>query len=105
MRSRPARSVAGRVEKIVYQPGKFINADLDKASVDNERNSLVISTAGVRVDCYVLALVPHFRLTSHLAWYDLTIALLGSKPKLKPWSEIRSVEDVGKSEYRNTAPG
>lgn len=39
--------VAGRVEKIVYQPGKFINADLDKASVDNERNSLVISTAGV----------------------------------------------------------
>ena len=41
--------VAGRVEKIVYQPGKFINADLDKASVDNERNSLVISTAGVHV--------------------------------------------------------
>jgi phosphatidylserine decarboxylase len=41
--------VAGRVEKIVYQPGKFINADLDKASVDNERNSLVISTAGTRI--------------------------------------------------------
>ena len=41
--------VAGRVEKIVYQPGTFINADLDKASVDNERNSLVISTAGVHV--------------------------------------------------------
>ena len=41
--------VAGRVEKIVYQPGKFINADLDKASVDNERNSLVISTSGVRI--------------------------------------------------------
>jgi phosphatidylserine decarboxylase len=41
--------VTGRVEKIVYQPGKFINADLDKASVDNERNSLVISTAGTRI--------------------------------------------------------
>jgi phosphatidylserine decarboxylase len=41
--------VAGRVEKIVYQPGKFINADLDKASVDNERNSLVIATAGTRI--------------------------------------------------------
>jgi phosphatidylserine decarboxylase len=41
--------VAGRVEKIVYQPGKFINADLDKASVDNERNSLVIATANTRI--------------------------------------------------------
>ena len=41
--------VAGRVEKIVYQPGKFFNADLDKASVDNERNSLVIATAGTRI--------------------------------------------------------
>jgi phosphatidylserine decarboxylase len=41
--------VAGTVEKIVYQPGKFLNADLDKASADNERNSLVIATAGARV--------------------------------------------------------
>ncbi len=41
--------VTGRIEKIVYQPGKFFNADLDKASADNERNSLVIATAGVRV--------------------------------------------------------
>ena len=37
------------MEKIVYQPGKFLNADLDKASVDNERNSLVISTATARI--------------------------------------------------------
>jgi phosphatidylserine decarboxylase len=41
--------VAGKVERIVYQPGKFINADLDKASADNERNSLVIATAGARI--------------------------------------------------------
>lgn len=41
--------VTGRVERILYQPGKFFNADLDKASVDNERNSLVISTAGTRI--------------------------------------------------------
>ncbi len=41
--------VAGTVEKIVYQPGKFFNADLDKASLDNERNSLVIATGGARV--------------------------------------------------------
>jgi len=36
--------VAGRVERIVYTPGKFINAELDKASEDNERNSMVLST-------------------------------------------------------------
>jgi phosphatidylserine decarboxylase len=41
--------VSGRVEKIVYQPGKFFNADLDKASADNERNSLVISTGATRI--------------------------------------------------------
>jgi phosphatidylserine decarboxylase len=41
--------VAGRVEKIVYQPGKFLNADLDKASVDNERNSLVIASGAGRI--------------------------------------------------------
>ncbi len=42
--------VVGQVEKIVYQPGKFLSADLDKASADNERNSLVIaSTAGARI--------------------------------------------------------
>jgi phosphatidylserine decarboxylase len=40
---------AGRVEKIIYRPGKFFNADLDKASLDNERNSLVISTAGTTI--------------------------------------------------------
>jgi phosphatidylserine decarboxylase len=41
--------VSGRVDNIVYQPGKFFNADLDKASADNERNSLVISTGNTRV--------------------------------------------------------
>jgi phosphatidylserine decarboxylase len=41
--------VAGRIERIVYQPGKFFSADMDKASADNERNSLVIATGGSRV--------------------------------------------------------
>lgn len=34
--------MAGRVSRIAYKPGKFINAELDKASEDNERNGLVI---------------------------------------------------------------
>jgi phosphatidylserine decarboxylase len=36
--------VAGRIERIVYHAGKFISADLDKASEDNERNAFVITT-------------------------------------------------------------
>ena len=37
--------VAGRVATIAYKPGKFLNADLDKASEDNERNGIVIDSA------------------------------------------------------------
>ena len=33
---------AGEVTEINYRPGKFFYASLDKASVDNERNSLVL---------------------------------------------------------------
>ena len=36
--------MGGVVEKAAYFPGKFINASLDKASEDNERNALVIKT-------------------------------------------------------------
>ena len=36
--------MGGVVEKVAYFPGKFINASLDKASEDNERNALVIKT-------------------------------------------------------------
>jgi phosphatidylserine decarboxylase len=34
--------IAGRVRRIAYVPGKFVNADLDKASEDNERQHLLI---------------------------------------------------------------
>ena len=34
--------VTGRVRKLVYVPGKFLNADLDKASEDNERQHFLI---------------------------------------------------------------
>ena len=40
--------VEGRVAQIVYHPGLFLNADLDKASEDNERNSIVIDTPSGR---------------------------------------------------------
>lgn len=41
--------VAGKIETIAYKPGKFLNASLDKASEDNERNSLVIRMEDDRV--------------------------------------------------------
>ncbi len=47
--------VAGRIERIVYRPGVFINAELDKASEDNERNSLVIGTAQGRIGVVQIA--------------------------------------------------
>lgn len=40
--------VGGRLAAIAYRPGKFFNASLDKASVDNERNSLCIEMADGR---------------------------------------------------------
>ncbi|WP_102108398.1 phosphatidylserine decarboxylase [Oceaniglobus roseus] len=40
--------VAGRVETVAYRPGKFFNASLDKASKDNERNSLCLEIADGR---------------------------------------------------------
>ena len=42
--------IAGRVKRIAYIPGKFVNADLDKASEDNERQHLLIESAdGLRI--------------------------------------------------------
>lgn len=42
--------VAGTLRKLVYLPGKFLNADLDKASEENERQHFVVERAdGVRV--------------------------------------------------------
>ncbi|MYZ47475.1 phosphatidylserine decarboxylase [Propylenella binzhouense] len=36
--------VAARITRVAYKPGKFVSADLDKASEDNERNGFVMET-------------------------------------------------------------
>ena len=42
--------LTGRITRIAYVPGKFVNADLDKASEDNERQHFLIERAdGVRI--------------------------------------------------------
>ncbi|MBU4524637.1 MAG: phosphatidylserine decarboxylase family protein [Desulfomicrobium sp.] len=40
--------VAGRIARIAYFGGKFVNASFDKASTDNERNTLLIEDEGGR---------------------------------------------------------
>jgi phosphatidylserine decarboxylase len=37
--------ITGRIRRIAYVPGKFVNADLDKASEDNERQHFLIEGA------------------------------------------------------------
>jgi phosphatidylserine decarboxylase len=37
-------SVDGTVRLVQYSPGSFVNADLDKASTENERNAVVLAT-------------------------------------------------------------
>jgi phosphatidylserine decarboxylase len=47
--------VSGRIAQILYTPGLFLNAELDKASEDNERNALVIETIGTRIGVVQIA--------------------------------------------------
>jgi phosphatidylserine decarboxylase len=48
--------VDGKIEKVQYFPGKFVNADLDKASIENERNALTITAVnGQTVTCVQVA--------------------------------------------------
>jgi phosphatidylserine decarboxylase len=42
--------IAGEISRVVYIPGKFLNADLDKASEDNERQHILVAAPdGLRV--------------------------------------------------------
>lgn len=47
--------IAGTIEKIIYHPGKFINASLDKASEDNERQTIIINNGKFKIACTQIA--------------------------------------------------
>jgi phosphatidylserine decarboxylase len=47
--------VTGRIEKIAYKAGAFLNAELDKASENNERNSFIISSGANRIGVVQIA--------------------------------------------------
>jgi phosphatidylserine decarboxylase len=46
---------SGRIAQILYTPGLFLNAELDKASEDNERNALVIDAGEARIGVVQIA--------------------------------------------------
>jgi len=41
--------IDGTVERVRYFPGRFFNASLDKASLENERNAMVLRTSSGRI--------------------------------------------------------
>jgi phosphatidylserine decarboxylase len=43
----------GAIQTVQYFSGKFVNADLDKASTENERNAIVMQTAGGQIITFV----------------------------------------------------
>lgn len=48
--------VAGEVTAVAYRPGKFLSAELDKASEENERNGIVLTMAdGTRLGVVQIA--------------------------------------------------
>jgi phosphatidylserine decarboxylase len=38
--------IDGEIRKVVYHPGKFLSANLDKASLENERSTVLMKVAG-----------------------------------------------------------
>lgn len=43
----------GKIKRIRYNPGKFFSANLDKASMDNEQNALLLETENGKFVCFV----------------------------------------------------
>jgi phosphatidylserine decarboxylase len=67
--------ITGRIKRIVYVPGKFVNADLDKASEDNERQHLLVEGAnGLRIGFTQIAGLVARRILSFVKEGDLVEA-------------------------------
>lgn len=67
--------VGGRVSRVVYVPGKFLNADLDKASDDNERQYFVVERPdGVKVGFTQIAGLVARRIVKFAKVGDIVVA-------------------------------
>ena len=65
--------ISGEIKRVIYIAGKFLNADLDKASEDNERNHFLVEGAdGTRIGFTQIAglvarrIVPWSRVGDHV---------------------------------------
>ena len=67
--------ISGRIARIAYVPGKFVNADLDKASEDNERQHLLIEGAdGTRIGFTQIAGLVARRILAFVRQGDAVVA-------------------------------
>ena len=67
--------ITGRVKRIAYVPGKFVNADLDKASEDNERQHFLVEASdGLRIGFTQIAGLVARRILSFVREGDLVEA-------------------------------
>jgi phosphatidylserine decarboxylase len=67
--------ISGRIKRIAYVPGKFINADLDKASEDNERQHFLVEGGnGLRIGFTQIAGLVARRILSFVREGDLVEA-------------------------------
>src|SRR3954464_7104674 len=67
--------ISGRVKRIAYVPGKFINADLDKASEDNERQHLLIEGSdGLKIGFTQIAGLVARRIIAFVREGDVVVA-------------------------------
>jgi phosphatidylserine decarboxylase len=104
--------VDGRIESVWYHPGSFLNAALEKASLENERNALWIKTAnGVDVTCVQIAGLVARRILCYVGKGDalargqrygfirfgsrVDVYLpLGSKPKVAIGDKVSATETI-----------
>lgn len=62
--------VAGQVQKILYTPGRFVSATLDKSSEENERQTIVITHKEHTIGCTQIAGLIARRIVTEIAEGD-----------------------------------
>src|SRR5881227_1244341 len=67
--------ITGRIKRVAYVPGKFINADLDKASEDNERQHLLVEGSdGLKIGFTQIAGLVARRIIAFVREGDVVVA-------------------------------
>jgi phosphatidylserine decarboxylase len=104
--------IDGKIESVWYHPGSFLNAALDKASLENERNALWIKTTkGVDITCVQIAGLVARRILCYVGKGDVlsrgqrygfirfgsrvdVYLPLGSKPKVAIGDKVSATETI-----------